>query len=240
MRRTLKILTRLIFVGTIVVLGYLILFKTNFFLVDNITIVGNTYVPYEEALEAAGIDHGENIFTVNAGNSVELLKKHPRIRLAKVKKKYPKTIEIEIVEREPLVVLEYSSKYLVLDRELIVLEAGSNEDALYIINGIEFNNFTVGKKIDIDNTKILENTISLIELIEKSHIEFMPMILIKDDIVELMVTEKFRAKFGKGNNIEAKFNSFLDVYDDCRNVGIDTGLIDLRFKGVPIYKPFGE
>jgi len=241
MKRILKILLNSLIVAFVVGLVYLIVFRTSLFTVKNIIVNGHVEVAYEEIVNSAGIDIGQNIFSVNSKAVIQNLQGHSWIGDAVVRKEYPNTVNLEIIERKPLVVLEYASNYLVLDRELIVLEAGANERELYIINGIAFQNFSIGNEIDVDDEYILRNTIDLIELIEKSHMSFMPMINVGDDSIELKISERMFAKFGSGEDIEKKFNNFLDVYEDLTKNGTDSGLIDLRFKGSPIFKPvYGE
>lgn len=142
--------------------------------------------------------------------------------------------------RKEFSVIEYSNLYITIDDELNVLSVSDKTGDIFIIEGFLLKDFIVGKKIEVYNESVLKNATLLIKLLSKSHIDFKPKINYSDGSLNVQISDAFKAKFGKGDDIERKFNDFVDIYEALVNKGVNSGIIDVSNKGLPLYKPFGE
>ena len=109
-----------------------------------------------------------------------------------------------------------------------------------VLEGITFKEFKIGKKINVDQAKVLERTVTLKQLMLKSHITFLSKIQLNNDSLTVYTKQGLMGSFGDGRNIEQRFNSFVDIYDNLESKGIKSGLIDVSSDGLPTYKPFGK
>ncbi|MDW8245948.1 MAG: FtsQ-type POTRA domain-containing protein [Sandaracinaceae bacterium] len=112
------------------------------FAIRNISISGRKRIPQEEIEETMGIAIGDNIFTKSPKALQEALEAHPWISQASVRRRLPHTIEVHITEREPLLLIELDTLYLV-DKECSIFKAREDGDPidLPILRGIDRNRF---------------------------------------------------------------------------------------------------
>ena len=86
----------------------------------------------------------------------------------------------------------------------------------------------------------MENSLKLVNLLEQTTFEIKPKVFYTDGDIMLELNDKLKANFGNGEEIEKKFNRFMDIYKDLSSKGVYSGVIDVSHKGYPVYKPFGE
>ena len=80
---------------------------------------------------------------------------------------------------------------------------------------------------------------SLISLLEQSEVKPNTLIRFEDRNITLDM-DSIKVKFGVGENIEGKFNDFVNIYETLKSDGVVTGVIDVSTDGLPVYRPFGE
>ena len=98
MRRRRTFLGLLFLIFSIFVIITLAL-NTNLFTIDSINILGNNKVPKDLLINASNISTGQNIFKISKKNSENNLEMLSYVKEAKIKRKLPKTIIIEIIEQ---------------------------------------------------------------------------------------------------------------------------------------------
>lgn len=118
--------------------------------VGDVSVVVNSEsqnVDKTNIVNVSGIKRGSSIFTVDEEKAINNIEKnYPYIKAIKVERVFPNKVRIEITERIAIlsVKLSDSDEYLVLDRELKVLEIlpqeQLNERNLVAVNGFTFNN----------------------------------------------------------------------------------------------------
>ncbi len=95
-----------------------LLFESNVLRVDHIHFVGLHRVSYDEAYQAAGISPGDRMITLGTGQAERALEAVPRIGEAHVRRRWPATVEVEVVERSGVAIaLEDPGSWVLVDME---------------------------------------------------------------------------------------------------------------------------
>lgn len=226
------------FICLLLVLLIYLAFGTDLLIVDKLIYEVDVNVSHSDILRYSGLDKGVNYFFVNNSIAAKNLTRHPYVATVEARKKFPNKIEFLIEYREEFVVLEYSGLFLTLDEELNVLKVEENMGEAFLIQGFSVNSFNIGEQINVQDRDVLEHAIELIHLTEKSHIVFKPVIRYVDGSMEMELNSEFKVKFGDGHDITAKFNNFLNIYEDLVSKNINSGIIDVSNEGLPYYRPF--
>ncbi len=127
--------------GTIIALqeGKKWITTSAYFQVTRLEITGNRHIDPEEVKTLGHIKAGQNIFALDTETVRRKVLIHPRVKEVAVKRKLPRTITIDIVERKALAVLEGAPRAL-LDEDGVVLELrrnGASPGLPYIAGGEE-------------------------------------------------------------------------------------------------------
>ncbi len=109
---------------------------------NKVVITGNYTIPDKEILKYAGLEGVQNIEskTLNENEIVEKLKIHPDIKKVFVVKNPPDEIRIEVIEKNPIAIVNLGTELNFIDEEIELLpfkNAGKVYD-LPLINGIKF------------------------------------------------------------------------------------------------------
>lgn len=104
--------------GAVVALLAAILLTAGTFEVDRIHFGGLHRVSYDEAYQAAGIRVGDFMGTLNAGQVERSLEALPWIADARVRRRWPATVEVDVVERsEAAIALAAPGSWVLADIE---------------------------------------------------------------------------------------------------------------------------
>ena len=101
-------------------LAYLGLSHSTFFQVESVEISGNVQLEDGEILTLVGITNHSNLVAVDTGNIEEILQKTGWVSRVRVEKTYPNTLEIEIVERKPIALVQLHDGLHYFDRHGVV------------------------------------------------------------------------------------------------------------------------
>lgn len=216
-------------------------FFTPLFKVSLVTVNLNPFTTEEELLDTAEIIKGKTILTfLSEGAVVKKLKTHPYVADATVKKIWPQKVALTIKYRQDSFAIPNAGFYIILDDQLQVLRVDKMAYDATVLDGFTFKEFKIGKRITVDQSKILERTVTLKQLMQKSHLTFLSKIQLNNGNLVVYTKQGLMGSFGDGKNLEERFNNFVDIYDNLETKGIKTGLIDVSSDGLPTYKPFGK
>lgn len=113
---------RIILLISIITFVFIFIFRSNFFIINTINVDGNYIISNEEIINTSRIDIGSHIFNYNKGKAEERISSFPYIKEVNIKRKLPKTVEIQIKERTVYVQFNYLSSYILVDNEGYILE----------------------------------------------------------------------------------------------------------------------
>lgn len=225
----------------IIILVITVLFLSPIFKVKSITYNLNVNISENDILKYTSVIKGEtNILLLKTSEFESNMKNHPYVENVILTKKYPSELKLDIVYKEPYAILKYSDLYIAIDKKLSVLSVDSAKADGFLIDGFILESFVIGEEIEVESKLILRESLKLIELLEKSHIQFQPIIVLVDNGIEIQLNEYYKVKFGKADEIERKFNDFVDIYENLQSKNIKSGIIDVSNDGLPLFRPFGD
>lgn len=217
----------------------LLVFKTNVFVVKKFEYPASVYFSDSDIRKYGELNETSLYFTVMPEQLEKKIVKHPYIKSVEIEKKFPDRLVLDIEYREELVAIKYSGLYVTIDEDLTVLKVEESIGDIFLIDGFEFKSFNIGEELKVEESRVLRRTVQLISLLKNSHIEAKPYIRY-DNGIELLLNDAYRVRFGKGQDIERKFNNFVDIYEELSEKGVQSGIIDVSHNGLPIFKPFGQ
>lgn len=239
MKKFFKRLILMILFGLLAYGTYYVYENTEILRIQKIEYNLNDNIDLYEIQRFSRVEIGTSYFMVKPRDVETQLKTHPYIESVKVEKKFPHTLKLDIVYREHYFNIIYSDIILSLDDTLHVLKVLDEPMGGYTVEGFAFESFSTGQTIIVQKKYLLENIVLLIQLLEKSHIEEIPVISYEHNGIMLRFGE-LKARFGNGSEIEGKFNDFINIYEALKSEDIITGTIDVSSEGLPVYRPFGE
>ncbi|MGQ0571509.1 MAG: cell division protein FtsQ/DivIB [Armatimonadota bacterium] len=95
--------------------------QSALFAVEHIEVAGATILAPGTVSAIAGLRHGDRLFAIDAGGAVRRLQSDPRIKSADVRVRPPRTVEVLITERRPVVALVVGDQFALLGDDLIVV-----------------------------------------------------------------------------------------------------------------------
>ena len=239
MKRVIKRIFLTLFILGIIAGGFYLYFNTDILRIQTIEFNGNEYLDLYDVERYSGVSIGTPYFEVDVERAAKNLMKHPYVKYATAEKSFPQSIYFDVTYRRHFFNIRYSDIVLSLDEQLHVLEVLAVENEGFTVEGFAFDSFSAGRVIDVSQLYILENIVNLLKMVEQSHIEPNALIVFKERNIILTVDD-LKIHFGVGENIEVKFNAFVNIYEALKSDGITTGIIDVSSDGLPVYKPFGD
>ncbi|MCK5450544.1 MAG: cell division protein FtsQ/DivIB, partial [Candidatus Omnitrophica bacterium] len=173
----------------------------------------------------------KNIFVVDPEQVRILAKKRlSHLKKIEVKRLLPDTLEIEIVSREPVAVLDTSGG-IVIDSEGIVLAVGDVPENLPKIKGLSFffGRPEKGEKIEkssLDKGLVLIR--GLKNKLQKKHMKLIDYVDISDKRNTIIVFGDVVIKMGE-DRFSLKIEALKEILADPNVKLKDIGYIDLRF-----------
>jgi len=116
--------------------------EADAFAIREIVIDGNHQLEAIDVRRAARLRIGSNIFEISAENARNHLLQHPWVAEAKVVRKLPGRVRIEIVERKPVALVALDQLYLVSEEGAVFKRLGVDDPVdLPVITGIASERF---------------------------------------------------------------------------------------------------
>ncbi|MBZ2173677.1 FtsQ-type POTRA domain-containing protein [Schnuerera sp. xch1] len=210
-----KILKFLLFVMIIISI-YLFAFKTDYFNITDIKVVGNKKMSYEQIVKASTCIKGENIFKINVTHSEESLKMLPYIKNCKVKRKLPNEIIIEIEERKDIAIISYLGSFAYIDEKgyILSIEGKKGKVSLPQIFGLKEINIRVGNNIfdTLEMSNIKEFIVYSDQLNILSSIKYINLSNYKNIMLEL--NDGIKVAFGPLDNVKYKLRFLYRILED--------------------------
>jgi cell division protein FtsQ len=111
----------LLTVGVVGTAAWLVFFSSVLG-VREIQVVGNLGLPAQRIQQVAGVAEGKPLATVDLAEVEDRIGRIPQIESVVVSRGWPGTLLVEIVEREPVAVVQVGLKFALMDRHGVVTE----------------------------------------------------------------------------------------------------------------------
>lgn len=147
-----------------------------FFRVGEIDIQGNSRYTRQEILEVAGVELGDNLFTVDRGRMVrELQSKLPYIQTVNVRLLLPDTLSIAVTEGDAVASVSYGGEWWYFTSNCKLLERADSPGGHPVVTGLSPLAPAVGtyfataeeQRSRLDNLKDLLDALERNELLDK-------------------------------------------------------------------------
>ena len=207
----------------------------NFFDVKEIKIEGNLILEQQDYLEIVGNINEKQIADIDTRKLSKKLEDIAFVKAARVSKHYPNEININIVERKPIAIINNKKQFLI-DREAVVIPNRNSyiESALIpMLSGFNPANDLYPEGSETFSIKVKE-AVEILGFIQLNYDEFFDQIseltINKDDEFEIILSEQpTKVILGKSDikikiNILKKFNKALG-----QRQLTDYKLLDMRY-----------
>ena len=225
------VLALLVFIGVYIFKQVLV--------VKDVQISGLESYEATEVIGYSGIREGQSIFSIDenaVGHSLAVLGK---LELVGLKAHYPNTIALTVKERYPAGTIRYLGVTLLLDGQGYVLdrlEEGPSQQ-LPSVQGIQFNQYTVGRKLADDSSQGFSAMITILDALREQDLSdrVKEINVGNSNNVSLSLREGFYVKLGNAENLRDKLIWMRGVAQDLLDQGIVSGTIDVSTGTSAIY-----
>jgi cell division septal protein FtsQ len=203
-------------------------FDSETFFVYEATISGNNNVSAEEIFQRAGIE-GENIFFLDHSVIEARLERTANIRSAAVRCQLPATIDIQVVEREPVYMWQVGDKTYWLDSDGVVMEPiGPAPETITLIDA-DGQAIQPGMRVSHD---ILDTAAEVHKwLPNKKTFQWT-----QANGLSFQNDDGYPVYLGKADDLAAKMATLTALSQGLAEKKVRPKFIDLRFSGRPYYR----
>lgn len=213
----------------------IILLFSPIFNILHIEVKGVFNLTQNTVISDSKITIGTNILKLNKFEVKNNLYNNPYIKEASVHRKWPDTIVIDIVEKEPIAQIPFFGSQVLIDDEAIIIEVVTDGKEVKVpaLTGVELTSFNLNKQIEMENQAELKKYLEILkELKNNDMLEKVEKITIKDSIL-IYFEEGHVAKLKDTSNLQYKIMLLSQILPrESNNV-----LIDLTNEEKPITKP---
>jgi hypothetical protein len=227
-----------IFINLGVIIAVTAFSLSSFFTVDTIDVQGNKYFTDEEISNMAHASTGQNIiYKLNKGNMLNYLEKNPYIEEARVYRKLPSTIVINVKERIQIAALTYGDQFLIIDNKGTLLRITKTKPKLTIVTGFKVKKVKLGEPVEVNSPDLFKELLSLLKSMEAGDVYFT-----KINITELFIT----ANVYDSLVVKSKYKDLKDnidkgrlhkVLDELFKRNIKRGTITISSDGYASFTP---
>lgn len=192
-----------VFCCLILIALMLTFFMLPFFNIKEVRITGNEALSEDQIRGYLSFAEGDNIFLINKSKCRDNVLNNHFVESISINRILPSTVEINIKEYKLRGYVPYSGSYLFIDGEGRVLDVQKDiTKALPVVEGLKFNNVTVGEILKVDNPSTFETMVHLSKLFEKYEL--------LSDVIRVDMTDVTNIHLYTGN-VDISFGSFDDA-----------------------------
>ena len=162
--RKIKIAVRIIVLIGILAGGVAFAMISPIFNIKTIQVTNQEQIASETIISLSEIKTGENIFRFRRSQVAEKIEENAYIKTAKIHRKIPSTIQIEVEERKHAYSADFLGKYAYLDKQGYILEIAEESKEKPIIQGLttKEEQMVVGNRLNKEDLEKLEDVIKII------------------------------------------------------------------------------
>lgn len=217
----------------------LIFMLSPVFKIQNVEINDLKYLSPSSVMTDIGLE-GEkgNIFIFSKSKAKKILEANSYVESADIKMKLPNTLVVDITERVVTGYVPYMNKYLYIDFEGRVLDVrGEMKENLPVILGLEFENFTLDKILEVENKESFDTLIELSKLVKKYNLSENVFKLDVSDVKDIrMYVKNVQVIFGDFSNAGKKLATLSEISKTFTDDNV--GFLDISdMEKTPFFTP---
>lgn len=207
-RRIKFVLKTVLFFG-IIIGGTVFAMTSPIFDIKNIEVSNNNIISAETIISLSGLSTENNIFQYKRTEVIKNIEENSYIESAKVQRKLPNTVKIEVEERTPKYSVDYLGKYAYINTQGYVLEISEDSKGLPIIQGsaTEEGDVVPNNRLCNEDLEKLEDVIKIMDVAKENGIESKVTsidISNKNDYSIYLEEEKKKVHLGDNSNLSNK------------------------------------
>lgn len=210
--------------------------KLPYFNVKNIYVNNNNNITSKEIIRLSQISNNSNIFYLNLRKVRSDILENPYILEATVERSIPSTLNIYVKERSAIFYSEKSNKFIIIDKDGIVLEEKDNVNNMNLIRllGFDVSATKIGKVIVCDDERKIGAINKITELLSNSKVKMEISAVDISNFNDMKVYFKNMCiKIGNIDNLQEKLNKAINILN-INNYKEQKGYIDVSFDGNPV------
>ena len=222
-------LTPFLFVVSVFILAAAVyLCLTMLFNVDRVKIEGNTLYEEMDLIKTSGIEKGENLFEVDTAYAEDkLYSVYSYIEEVEVKRSFPNSVTIKIVEAVPFSVVEEADGYTLVSTGGKVLERGLEEVPYGMLSVRGISTVTNSE----DNTKRKDLMMRIIGTMQELNMKDYVFLDLTDTLEITMIYDN-RVRVKLGNELELEYKlQFVDSVISEKLPKVGYQLVDASVPG---------
>ncbi len=107
------------------------------FAIEDVVVTGNVRATPDAIAKLSGVAPGTNIFSVDMDRMKRAIEAHPWVKSAKVTRSFPRTVEVEVVEHEPKVLVALGHLYYAdADGDVVKRYSPGERETLPVVTGL--------------------------------------------------------------------------------------------------------
>ncbi|MFZ7104956.1 MAG: cell division protein FtsQ/DivIB [Peptococcaceae bacterium] len=220
--------------------GLYFFIHSPFFAIKDIKVVGNRLLETEKIVNLSQVKTGQNLMELDKKDIGEKVAVHPFVKEVEIKRRLPNTLEIKIIERDPVGLVVCSDGFIQVSEEghFLALVNDIGEYSLPVISGISLDQLPGPGQII--NNPGLQMALQIVKNCQRSLLKNIAEINIanKKHILAYTLTG-IEIRLGSFAGVTERLTGLNEILQDFNEKNIlekNIEYIDLRFTGPPIIK----
>lgn len=147
-------------IGVIVLIMY-----TGLFNIKDFEVSGNSRLSSTKVISLSNIQVDTNIFSINKKQAKQAILENAYVEEVTISRKLPSTISIEIKERIPTYILQFTDSYVYINNQGYMLEISNDKLEVPIIVGFvtDLSNIKAGNRLDVKDLEKMNMILKIYE-----------------------------------------------------------------------------
>lgn len=208
-----KTFIKLFIVLSVFVIIWAVFFKSPYFSIKEIQVNGLDNLTEEQIVNMLSAKKGGNIFSFSASKCEKQISKSHYVESVKVSRDLPSKVVVSLNEYKLRGYVPYMGSYLFINENGLILDIQKNiTKQCPVVEGLNFDSFTVGEILAVDNPSAFDTMVELSKLFDKYKLL---QDVIRVDITNLndihFYVNKVDVEFGSMDNANRKILMLNEV-----------------------------
>lgn len=217
----------------LLITALIILAFSPLFNIKEIKVKGNLRLTENSIVKESGIEVGQNILRLNKNIIKDNLFRLSYIEDASIRRTWPDTITISVIEKEEIAKVVTFGSTIALDENGQVLEAYSDNSLVDVplIDNIEVFSYGINKVLETSDNEKINNLLEVLKIFEKNDMLQIVEKIDKNEGIIIYTKDGHIANLGDMTDLDYKIKRLKAVanretidkyYFDISNLNIDT------------------
>lgn len=163
-KKTLAILKAL-FIIALAIGAIVLIMYSGLFNVKDFEVSGNSRLSSTKIISLSNIQVDTNIFSINKKQAKQAILENAYVEEVSINRKLPSTVSIEIKERIPTYILQFTDSYVYINNQGYMLEISNDKIEVPIIVGFitDLSNIKAGNRLDVKDLEKMNTILKIYE-----------------------------------------------------------------------------